>query len=158
MPRTIETVVYGIAELSETAKERARAWYRESCLNHNWHDAVYEDFEAICSILGVTLRTSPVSLMGGGTRDKPHTLFRGFSSQGDGRRSKAPSATPGARPGPSARMRPRTPSYTGSRTTCKPSSGRISTNCTPRSTTAAPIATNTPWRSRSSGTARPGSP
>ena len=84
MPRTVETVVYAIEELSEAAKERARAWYRGTCLDHEWYDAVYHDFEAICGILGVTLRTSPVRLVGGGTRDKPHIFFRGFSSQGDG--------------------------------------------------------------------------
>ena len=84
MPRTVENVVYAIEELTETAKENARAWYRETCLEHEWYDAVFEDFEAICPILGVTLRTSPVRLFGGGTREKPHLWFRGFSSQGDG--------------------------------------------------------------------------
>ena len=84
MPRTVETVVYAIEELTETAKESARAWYRGSCLEHEWYDAVFEDFEAICRILGVTLRTSPVRLYGGGTREKHHLFFRGFWSQGDG--------------------------------------------------------------------------
>ena len=84
MPRTVETVVYSIEELSETAKESARAWFRANCLEHEWYDAVFEDFETICRILGVTLRTSPVKLMGGGTRENPHLFFRGFSSQGDG--------------------------------------------------------------------------
>ena len=32
----------------------------------------------------MTLRTSPVRLMGGGTRQKPHIYFSGFWSQGDG--------------------------------------------------------------------------
>ena len=84
MPRTVETVVYAIEELTETAKESARAWYRGSCLEHEWYDAVFEDFEAICRILGVTLRTSSVRLYGGGTREKSHLFFRGFWSQGDG--------------------------------------------------------------------------
>ena len=84
MPRTVETVVYAIEELTEAAKESARAWYRGTCLEHEWHDFVFEDFETICPILGVTLRTSPVRLFGGGTREKPHLWFRGFSNQGDG--------------------------------------------------------------------------
>ena len=84
MPRIVETVVYPIEELPETAKESARAWYREACLDHEWYDFVFEDFETICRILGISLRTSPVKLMGGGTRDQPHILFRGFGSQGDG--------------------------------------------------------------------------
>ena len=84
MPRKVETVVYGIEELPEAAKEHARAWFRETCLEHEWYDIVFEDFDTICRILGVTIRTSPVKLMGGGTREKPHLWFRGFSSQGDG--------------------------------------------------------------------------
>ena len=84
MPRTVETVVYAIEELSEAAKDRARGWYREACLDHEWYDAVFEDFERICRILGVTLGTTPVRLMGGGTRDKAQIYFRGFASQGDG--------------------------------------------------------------------------
>ena len=84
MPQVIEITVYTIDELSDTAKETARAWYRESCLDYEWYDFVYEDFQAICTILGVTLRTSPVRLYGGGTRDNPQIFFTGFHSQGDG--------------------------------------------------------------------------
>ncbi len=84
MPRIVETTVYTIDELSDAAKEAARAWYRESCLDYEWYDFVYEDFHTICGILGVTLRTSLVRLYGGGTRDKPHLWWTGFWSQGDG--------------------------------------------------------------------------
>ncbi len=84
MPQVIEITVYTIDELSDAAKEAARAWYRESCLDYEWYDFVYEDFQTICGILGVTLATTPVRLYGGGTRDKPHLWFRGFWSQGDG--------------------------------------------------------------------------
>ena len=84
MPRTVETVVYKLEELPDTAKEGARAWFRGSCLEHEWYDAVFEDFETICRVLGVTLRTSSVRLFGGGTREKPHLFFRGLVSQGDG--------------------------------------------------------------------------
>ncbi len=45
---------------------------------------MFDDFETICRILGVTLRTSPVKLMGARMRDRAHVFFRGFSSQGDG--------------------------------------------------------------------------
>ena len=84
MPQVIEITVYTIDELSDAAQEAARAWYRESCLDYEWYDFVYEDFGTICGILGLTLRTSPVRLYGGGTREKPHLWFRGFWSQGDG--------------------------------------------------------------------------
>ena len=84
MPRIIETTVYTIDELSDAAKENARVWYRRHGLHDEWYDFVYEDFETICGILGVTLRTSPVRLYGDGTRDKPHIFFRLSWSQGDG--------------------------------------------------------------------------
>ena len=84
MPRIIETTVYTIEELPEAARERARAWYRETCLEHEWYDFVYEDFQTICPILGIALRTSPVRLHGGGIRDKPQVNFTGFWNQGDG--------------------------------------------------------------------------
>ncbi len=84
MPRVIEITVYTIDELSDAAKEAAHAWYRQSCLDYEWYDFVYQDFETICGILGVTLATRPVRLHGGGTRDKPQIFWTGFSSQGDG--------------------------------------------------------------------------
>jgi hypothetical protein len=84
MPRTVETTVYRLDELSDDAKDRARLWYREIALDHDWHEFVYDDFERICAILGVGLKTTTVRLFGGGTRQKPRIYFRGFSSQGDG--------------------------------------------------------------------------
>ena len=84
MPRIVETVVYELPELSESARERARAWYRDTCLDHDWYDAVFEDFETVCGLLGVTLRTQIVRLVGGGTREAPNLYFRGFANQGDG--------------------------------------------------------------------------
>lgn len=81
--RIIETPVYTLTELSDAAKERARSWYREG-LDYEWWDAVYDDFETICRILGIDLRTHPVRLYGGGTRQKPSIWFSGFCSQGDG--------------------------------------------------------------------------
>ena len=84
MPEIIETTVYRLEELSGDAKDKARAWYRDGAFDHDWHDAVYVDFESICAILGVTLRTNAVRLMGGGSRSEPCIYFRGFWSQGDG--------------------------------------------------------------------------
>jgi hypothetical protein len=84
MPDIIETTVYCFAELSDAAKEKARNWYRELGPHDDWSDAVYEDFERICEILGFRLKTTPVRLMGGGMRQKPCIWFSGFWSQGDG--------------------------------------------------------------------------
>ncbi len=84
MPEVICTTVYRFPELSDVAKEKARSWYRELGPHDDWWDAVYEDFERICEILGIRLKTTPVRLMGGGTRAKPCIWFCGFWSQGDG--------------------------------------------------------------------------
>ena len=84
MPEIICTTVYQFSELSDTAKEKARSWYRELGPYDAWWDAVYEDFERVCEILGIRLKTRPVRLMGGGMRAKPCIWFSGFWSQGDG--------------------------------------------------------------------------
>ena len=84
MPEVIKTVIYTIDELSEAAKETARAWYRQCGMHDQWYDFVYEDFSEICRILGITLGTASAKLVGGGTRDFPQIFFRGFWSQGDG--------------------------------------------------------------------------
>ena len=81
--RTVETSVYDFTELPDAAKDKARAWFRET-IDHDWWDTVYDDFQRICPILGVTLATRTVRLMGGGTRQKPCISFSGFWSQGDG--------------------------------------------------------------------------
>ena len=84
MPEIIETTVYRLDELSDEAKDKARAWYRQVGLDHDWFEFVYDDFERICAILGVDLKTVPVRLYGGGTGQKPCIWFSGFWSHGDG--------------------------------------------------------------------------
>ncbi|WP_373006315.1 antitoxin of toxin-antitoxin stability system [Hyphomonas sp.] len=84
MPQIVETTVYRLDELSTEAKEKARAWYRESTPDDDWSEFVARDFEAICAILGVRLKTRPVRLYGGGTRQQSCIWYRGFWSQGDG--------------------------------------------------------------------------
>jgi hypothetical protein len=84
MPRIVETTVFRLDELSEQARDRARAWYREAGPCDDWHEGVFEDFETICAILGIRLKTRSVRLHGGGTRRKPCIWFSGFNSQGDG--------------------------------------------------------------------------
>ena len=84
MPEVIETTVYRLDELSEAAKDKARAWYREGGFDYDWYDAVYEDFQQIAVILGIDIKTRTVRLMGGGSRQEPRMFFSGFWSQGDG--------------------------------------------------------------------------
>ena len=84
MPEIICTTVYQFPELSDAAKDKARSWYRELGVHDDWWDAVYDDFERVCEILGIRLKTRAVRLMGGGTRQKPCVWFSGFCSQRDG--------------------------------------------------------------------------
>ncbi len=84
MPEIIETTVYRLDELSDTAKDKARAWYRDGGFDYDWYDAVYEDFQRIAEIIGIRFKTRTVRLMGGGSGQKPRIWFRGFWSQGDG--------------------------------------------------------------------------
>lgn len=84
MPEIIQTTVYQLAELDDAAKDKARAWFREGGFDHDWYDAVYADFEHVCALLGVTLDTRTVRLVGGGSRQEQCIYFRGFWSQGDG--------------------------------------------------------------------------
>lgn len=84
MPQVIATTVYHLNELPERAKDRARSWYREGGFDHDWYDAVYEDFQRIAEIIGVRLNTRTVRLVGGLTREDPCIWFSGFWSQGDG--------------------------------------------------------------------------
>ena len=84
MSKVVETTVYQLDELSDTAKEKARAWYREGGFDHDWFEFVYEDFQRIAEILGLRLKTRAVRLYGGGFRQEPCIWFRGFRSQGDG--------------------------------------------------------------------------
>jgi hypothetical protein len=84
MPRIVETTVYDLNELKEAGRDKARNWYRETAFEDDWYDCIYEDFETICGILGIHLKTRPVRLYGGGTRARACIYFSGFWSQGDG--------------------------------------------------------------------------
>lgn len=84
MPEVLEITVFRFDELSDEAKDRARAWYRDGGFDYDWFDAIYEDFQRVAEILGIRFKTRTVRLMGGGTRQEPRIWFTGFWSQGDG--------------------------------------------------------------------------
>jgi len=157
MPEVICTTVYQFPELSDIAKDKARSWYRELGPHDDWWDTVYEDFERVCEIVGIRLKTTPVRLMGGGTRAKPCIWFSGFWSQGDGACFEGYlSHAKGA----AARIRdyaPQDATLRASSTGCRPSSGGTSTSSRPRSAIGAATTTNTPCPWTSPATARPGS-
>ncbi|KFD27640.1 MULTISPECIES: hypothetical protein [Sphingobium] len=84
MPELVTTNVYRLQELSATAKDAARRWYRQDAPCDDWHEFVFDDFARICELIGVELSSHAVRLYGGGTRQAPRIWFSGFSSQGDG--------------------------------------------------------------------------
>ena len=57
------------SKLSETAQERARAWYRENCLDHEWWDSEYDHWKEKLAELGFS---------------DPDIRHSGFCCQGDG--------------------------------------------------------------------------
>lgn len=79
---TIQKTVFTFAELSESAKETARNWIRET--NELDHDCVYSDAAEIADLFGLDLKQKRVPLMSGGNRYDPAIYYSGFCSQGDG--------------------------------------------------------------------------
>ncbi|HBB6760830.1 TPA: antitoxin of toxin-antitoxin stability system [Citrobacter amalonaticus] len=84
MSKIISTTVYTLDELSGTARENARNWYREHALNDDWSQDMYDDFLCICDILGVDIKRYTVPLPSGRNYHRPCIWFSGFSRQGDG--------------------------------------------------------------------------
>ncbi len=84
MAHTQCRTVYSFDELDESAKSRARDWYRELEAQEWDPESTLEDAAEICDILGIELSTHPVKLYGGGTRHDPTIHYSGFYSQGDG--------------------------------------------------------------------------
>lgn len=78
MPQDITTTIYTFDELSDEAKERARAWYREGGFDYEWWDSTYEDAYRVAELMGLDIEPQ-------GKDDRKHGIsFSGFWSQGDG--------------------------------------------------------------------------
>lgn len=69
MSHNRNTECFYFPELSETAKEKAREWYRERALDYEWFDSVFDDAKTMFAFAGFNI-------------DKIY--FSGFCSQGDG--------------------------------------------------------------------------
>lgn len=83
--RIEEIQVYTFNELSESAKEKARDWYRSASAGDDFEaECVFDDAVTIAGILGIDIATQTVRLMNGSTRQKPRIYYSGFWSQGDG--------------------------------------------------------------------------
>jgi hypothetical protein len=84
MPHVIEKTAYRFDELDDSAKERARDWWRQG-ESYDSDDLLdREDFETIAAILGIEFKQRAVPLMNGKTRYESTIYYSGFSSQGDG--------------------------------------------------------------------------
>lgn len=85
MSHVISTTVYEYSELSESAKARARDWYREASAGDEFYaESVIEDAAHVADILGIDLRQTCKTLVDGSHRYDPTIHYSGFSSQGDG--------------------------------------------------------------------------
>ena len=83
--RTIEVNLYQFNELSDSAKEVVRNWYREAGRGDNFFaEYVIDDAIELGKLMGFDFKTRGVKLHGGGMREKPCIYWSGFSSQGDG--------------------------------------------------------------------------
>ena len=118
MPRIIETTVYGDRRaVGRGEGSRPLPGIDEAGLHDEWYDFVYEDFEAICKILGVTLAHQPRCASMAAAR----ATSRGFTGPAfrlAGRRRVVSRAgahhAPGVPPRPFAPMLPRTGNCTAS--------------------------------------------
>lgn len=82
--RTLEIPVFTFDELSDSAKERARTWWRDRENQDCNFDATLEDVERVAAILGISFDVEQIRLYGGGTRPKSKIYWSGSCSQGDG--------------------------------------------------------------------------
>jgi len=85
MPRAITKLVYQFDELSESAKEKARDWWR-GCLDENDCDAVIEDAVTMAALLGIDIDSRNWTNRYGFSGSTPKIYWSGFCSQGAGAR------------------------------------------------------------------------
>lgn len=67
--RTQTISIYKFEELEDSAKEKARDWYRQGALDYDWWDCTFYDANEIAALMGIQIE---------------RIYFSGFSSQGDG--------------------------------------------------------------------------
>lgn len=83
--RTIETTVYKFDELSDSAKEKARDWYRSHVFgDSNYWEHVLADADHVAELMGIDIARHTYRTMGGDAGSAPTIYFSGFCSQGDG--------------------------------------------------------------------------
>lgn len=80
---TLTINAYKFDELSDRAKEKARAWWRNG-FDDFCYDYIYDDADQVAKILGFDICQTRKTLMDGTVRYDPTIWWSGFSSQGDG--------------------------------------------------------------------------
>ena len=83
--RIKEIKLYQFDELSDAAKEKARAWYREcNAFDNCFAEAVYDDAANVADLFGLDIRQRRVTFANGNHSYEPAIYYSGFWSQGDG--------------------------------------------------------------------------
>ncbi len=154
MSRIITTTVYTLHELSSTAQEKARDWYRQHHADSNWYENVYEDFRAVCGIFGIDLRQRVFRLSNGRFMEEACIWFSGFCSQGTEPVLKDAGTGSQQQPEGSRSMPHRTMNSIVSRMPCRRCRNVTSGNCRLKSTTGDVTAIRTAWISLLPGTVR----
>ena len=79
--RTIETTLFNYSELSESAKSKARDWYRTASQRDDFFaECVIEDAATVANLMGIDLNLTRTN----NGNYKPSIFYSGFCSQGDG--------------------------------------------------------------------------
>ena len=73
--KIVEVNVFEFEELSDKAKEKARDWWREGGLHHDWWEFVFEDFVAICNAIGIDVHVRYNYLPDGSVTSEPNIVF-----------------------------------------------------------------------------------
>lgn len=154
MSRIITTTVYTLNELSSTAQQKARDWYRQHHADSNWYENVYEDFREVCDIFGIDLRQRVFRLSNGRFMEEPCIWFSGFCSQGTEPVLKGAGTGSQRHPGKSGNMPLRTVSFIVSRMPCRRYRSVTSGSYRLKSVTGDVTAIRTAWISPSPGTVR----
>jgi hypothetical protein len=83
--KTVKLGIFTFDELNETAKEKAREWWREVSNYDVWFsECVISDFVEILEIMGFSVLTREWQTQNGKWASEPRVYFSGFYSQGDG--------------------------------------------------------------------------
>jgi len=85
--KTIELNIYTFEELSDKAKDQARAWYRENVDLHAWNGESLDSIHAFCNHFGVRLTNYSIGVHSPYSYDVdyPNSIFRGLKLKDVGR-------------------------------------------------------------------------